>query len=85
MGEPQPFGPTMPVRPLSMSTSAASANDLKPAIFRLRKITISTLTENRDQVAVALIFLANSSNDNLPEMMVSLFITKDGVALISKS
>ena len=39
---------------------------------------------NQDQVEVALIFLANSSNDNLPETVVSLFITKDGVALISK-
>ena len=82
---PQPFGPTMPVRPLSMSTSAASAKDLKPAIFRLRKITITTRAENRVQVTVALIFSANSSNDRLPEMVVSLLMTKDGVALTSKS
>jgi hypothetical protein len=51
----------MPVRPLSISISAASAKDLKPAIFRLRKITISTRAETPDQVPVALIFSANSS------------------------
>jgi hypothetical protein len=33
----------MPVKPLSISISAASAKDLKPAIFRLRKITTLTL------------------------------------------
>ena len=82
---PQPFGPTMPVRPLSMSTSAASAKDLNPAIFRLRKITISTRAENWSQVTVALILSANSSNDKLPEMVFSLLMTKDGVDLTLKS
>ena len=36
---PHPFGPTMPVMPASISTSAASAKDLKPVIFKVRKIT----------------------------------------------
>ena len=31
---PQPFGPTMPVRPSSIGTSTGSTKDLKPAILR---------------------------------------------------
>ena len=32
---PQPFGPTMPVSPGSISSSAGSTNDLKPVIRSL--------------------------------------------------
>ena len=30
---PHPLGPTMPVKPSSMSNSVGSTNDLKPRIF----------------------------------------------------
>ena len=75
---PQPFGPTIPVKPCSIITSVGSTKDLKPLTLSFLNLIINYCDNILSMICLnSFIFL-------LPSTRLPL-ITKDGVDLILKS